>query len=331
MEGRAYDYNLGRFYGVDPVIQFPTNSQSLNGYSYLMNNPLSGTDPTGYCQAPTGTRICSGERNPLINKIADTLAAGGSVVFKGLDAKETAQVQAFGASNGFSVTLGSSQRSQTDGAKGGASRINTNARSNSTDDTADRQDLPDVLGSGTGMNSSKIRDNDFEAMARAEAVQVSTMYSNPGESLPDFRERIHGVIQKLTSKDHFEYTSNISRKFSNNAEEFGTIVNTSHSPVVSVAVHNLDSNGWKQLKGENIHSHGIFVIRYKITRLDNAYLRAYGFDFAFAGMKVDFNNIKHLKNFSAKTTLSTPSEQDNKSEPGGWLSSPFGLVRYDKK
>jgi hypothetical protein len=48
MNGRAYDYNLGRFYGVDPIIQFPTNSQSLNGYSYLMNNPLAGTDPTGY-------------------------------------------------------------------------------------------------------------------------------------------------------------------------------------------------------------------------------------------------------------------------------------------
>jgi len=40
---------LGRFYGVDPFIQFPSNSQSLNPYSYLMNNPLSGTDPTGYC------------------------------------------------------------------------------------------------------------------------------------------------------------------------------------------------------------------------------------------------------------------------------------------
>ena len=55
MNGRAYDYNLGRFYGVDPFIQFPSNSQSLNPYSYLMNNPLSGTDPTGYCS--TGTMI----------------------------------------------------------------------------------------------------------------------------------------------------------------------------------------------------------------------------------------------------------------------------------
>ena len=48
MNGRVYDYNLGRFTGVDPVIQFPLNSQSLNPYSYIMNNPLAGTDPTGF-------------------------------------------------------------------------------------------------------------------------------------------------------------------------------------------------------------------------------------------------------------------------------------------
>lgn len=48
MNGRAFDYNLGRFLSVDPFIQFPQNSQSINGYSYLMNNPLAGTDPSGY-------------------------------------------------------------------------------------------------------------------------------------------------------------------------------------------------------------------------------------------------------------------------------------------
>jgi RHS repeat-associated protein len=48
MNGRAFDYNLGRFLSVDPIIQFPTNSQSLNPYSYIMNNPLAGTDPTGF-------------------------------------------------------------------------------------------------------------------------------------------------------------------------------------------------------------------------------------------------------------------------------------------
>jgi RHS repeat-associated protein len=48
MNGRIYDYNLGRFLSVDPFIQSPGNSQSLNPYSYIMNNPLAGTDPSGY-------------------------------------------------------------------------------------------------------------------------------------------------------------------------------------------------------------------------------------------------------------------------------------------
>jgi RHS repeat-associated protein len=57
MNGRVFDYNLGRFTSIDPIIQSPGNSQSINGYSYIMNNPLSGTDPSGYfavreeCQA----------------------------------------------------------------------------------------------------------------------------------------------------------------------------------------------------------------------------------------------------------------------------------------
>jgi RHS repeat-associated protein len=52
MNGRAYDYQLGRFLAVDPFIQSPLNSQSLNPYSYIMNNPLAGTDPTGYLVEP---------------------------------------------------------------------------------------------------------------------------------------------------------------------------------------------------------------------------------------------------------------------------------------
>ena len=55
MNGRVYDPGMGRFLSVDPVIQSPGNSQSLNPYTYLMNNPLSGTDPTGYGIKGTGT------------------------------------------------------------------------------------------------------------------------------------------------------------------------------------------------------------------------------------------------------------------------------------
>ncbi len=48
MNGRMYDYNNGRFLSVDPFIQSPTSTQSMNPYTYIFNNPLSGVDPTGY-------------------------------------------------------------------------------------------------------------------------------------------------------------------------------------------------------------------------------------------------------------------------------------------
>ena len=47
MNGRIYDPIIGRFLQVDPVIAEPYNLQSYNAYSYVHNNPLSYTDPTG--------------------------------------------------------------------------------------------------------------------------------------------------------------------------------------------------------------------------------------------------------------------------------------------
>jgi RHS repeat-associated protein len=48
MNGRIYDPVLGRFLQADPIIQAPHNAQSHNRYSYVMNNPLSFTDPSGF-------------------------------------------------------------------------------------------------------------------------------------------------------------------------------------------------------------------------------------------------------------------------------------------
>jgi RHS repeat-associated protein len=48
MNGRLYDPVLARFLTPDPTLQFPTNLQNYNRYSYALNNPLRYTDPTGY-------------------------------------------------------------------------------------------------------------------------------------------------------------------------------------------------------------------------------------------------------------------------------------------
>ena len=48
MNGRVYDPTLGRFLSADPNVQAPDDTQSFNRYSYVKNNPLSYTDPSGF-------------------------------------------------------------------------------------------------------------------------------------------------------------------------------------------------------------------------------------------------------------------------------------------
>jgi RHS repeat-associated protein len=48
MNGRLYDPRLARVMSADPIVQAPAMSQSYNRYSYVMNGPLSLTDPSGF-------------------------------------------------------------------------------------------------------------------------------------------------------------------------------------------------------------------------------------------------------------------------------------------
>jgi RHS repeat-associated protein len=48
MNGRVYDPLLGRFISTDPNVQDALDTQSLNRYSYVKNNPLAYTDPSGF-------------------------------------------------------------------------------------------------------------------------------------------------------------------------------------------------------------------------------------------------------------------------------------------
>ena len=73
MNGRVYDPFLAHFLSADPLVQDPTNGQSYNRYSYVLNNPTNLTDPTGFarsCEASTGSNIptCAGNDDLLVTR-----------------------------------------------------------------------------------------------------------------------------------------------------------------------------------------------------------------------------------------------------------------------
>ena len=46
--GRYYIAGIGRFMSPDPIVPVPGNPQALNRYSYVLNNPITLTDPSGF-------------------------------------------------------------------------------------------------------------------------------------------------------------------------------------------------------------------------------------------------------------------------------------------
>jgi RHS repeat-associated protein len=82
MNGRIQDAITGRFLSPDPNVPDPGNTQSWNRYSYVNNNPLTFTDPTGFrIGKPVCKDFCpnfsSGYANlPSIESTISTVSSG---------------------------------------------------------------------------------------------------------------------------------------------------------------------------------------------------------------------------------------------------------------
>jgi len=56
MNGRVYDPFIARFVSADPLVDGALNTQGWNRYSYVKNNPLTATDPSGFAGRREGQR-----------------------------------------------------------------------------------------------------------------------------------------------------------------------------------------------------------------------------------------------------------------------------------
>jgi RHS repeat-associated protein len=63
MHARFYLGTMARFMSVDPAISMAAarSPQRWNRYSYVGNNPINRTDPTGMCEQPTNGQQCTAE------------------------------------------------------------------------------------------------------------------------------------------------------------------------------------------------------------------------------------------------------------------------------
>ena len=64
-QARFYDPYLSRFIQADTIIPDPKNPQSLNRYSYVLNNPLKYVDPSGHWWEDPGTGALMPGYGPL--------------------------------------------------------------------------------------------------------------------------------------------------------------------------------------------------------------------------------------------------------------------------
>lgn len=207
MNGRIYDPNLGRFLSVDPVFEFPTNTQSLNPYSYVLNNPLSMTDPTGYVADSCGTGQTS---CPDSSPQSQSTTVHVSYTPTGSHIAISGTVTATALGNGNYAVTGSN--------KAVAQAFNSGAKATfgngvqTVQSAADAQTKPtDTSTIGSPENVAKSRDPEPAASTVKNSVDPNAYYKSQG------LVKVNG--NTLTANIPYAVASGVSDK---NVQEFET-------------------------------------------------------------------------------------------------------------
>jgi murein DD-endopeptidase MepM/ murein hydrolase activator NlpD len=145
LNARIYDPTIGRFLSADDVVPDQYGPQTLNRYSYVHNNPLSFTDPSGH-----DCTICEGFKPSFSDK---ELASQNSI----------AMSDCWGSCGGLGTAAGESMFSHsssqgTAGVSGGAPSALTQATSNKSEGAPITGTAPQTS-SGTGTTGNGLDRN----------------------------------------------------------------------------------------------------------------------------------------------------------------------------
>ncbi|MEV1070225.1 RHS repeat-associated core domain-containing protein, partial [Streptomyces sp. NPDC050263] len=91
---REYDPGIGQFISVDPILD-SSDPQTINGYSYSANNPVTSSDPTGTIRMEQDGNQCSGgwkECGPGGSSLGGGNSSGGGTASGGDSSEEAPAV-----------------------------------------------------------------------------------------------------------------------------------------------------------------------------------------------------------------------------------------------
>jgi RHS repeat-associated protein len=149
MKGRIYDPEARRFLTPDPLVENPANSQTLNRYTYVLNNPITHTDPTGYQRSASYWEEYPRSYDPearakVLERIRNTLDAGGIVILNVGNGGGPDNL------NGTATNASSDDDTKTKGGRSVGSVGDGGARSNALDQPGEPQDADSASGRKPG-------------------------------------------------------------------------------------------------------------------------------------------------------------------------------------
>lgn len=250
MNGRTYDPRLGRFMQADPLIQAASYSQSLNRYSYVMNNPLSFTDPTGYITFGefvkkwgrtiivaivsagvfaaagyvVGGIIGTGANSAVVAAWAGGISGAAGAALMGANFKGIIRAAIMGAVTAY---VGSQVRTGIDEWRNGKGVVYEVSK----DQVTDRAIIKHIANTET-INAKHVYVNG-QSNDLATAAEYALEQSVPGETVYLFHNPTRGLIADTVESalGKLTNTSSISRGFASFLEQHGRSIQviTAHS------------------------------------------------------------------------------------------------------